>query len=338
MSASSIKVFYILLFMGGLLGARASQAQVARDFSFDFPEIKVGIAENLKGPTGCTVLSFPAGALAAVDVRGGAAAVREQSSIEEANSWGWADAVVLAGGSTYGLAAADGVMAEILKSRGDSVKFDDIPAVPAAIVYDFGRRENAIYPDAALGAEAFRNAVANKVRVGPAGAGINVKVGGFFGREWSEKSGQGAAFYAKDGLKIFALTVVNAMGNVVADDGSILAGSKDPKTGERVSVTRKLLADPTAKRGKDSLGNTTISVVVFNQPLERGELKRLAIMAHTAMGRAIEPFHGPGDGDVLFAVSTVTKPSARKEAPELTRLGVLAGGLLQDAVRQAVRR
>ncbi len=321
-----------------LLMPAYAHAQTARDFTFDFPGIKVGTAENPKGPTGCTVISFPSGALAAVDVRGGAAAVREQSSVEESNSWGWADAVVLAGGSTYGLAAADGVMAEILKARGNSVKFADIPAVPAAIVYDFGRRENAVYPDAALGAEAFLAAVEGKVRVGPAGAGVNVKVGGFFGRDWSEKSGQGAAFYQKGDLRIFALSVVNAMGNVVADDGTILAGSKNPNSGERVSITRKLLADPEAKRGEDSLGNTTISIVVFNQPLERGELKRLAIMAHTAMARSIEPFHGPGDGDVLFAVSTVTDPSKRSTKPELTQLGVLAGGLLQDAVRQAVRR
>jgi len=329
---------FFAVFLLASFQAQAARSDLVRDFTFDFDEVKVGVAEYANGPTGCTVFVFPKGALGAVDVRGGAAAVREQSSLEEGNSFGWADAVVLAGGSTYGLAAADGVMAEILKDKKGSVKFDDIPAVPAAVVYDFSRRDNPVYPDAALGAQAYNAARTGRVSIGPAGAGASVKVGGFFGGTWSEPSGQGAAFYSKGGLKILVLSVVNAMGNVVDDDGTILAGSKDPKTGQRVSIVKRLLEDPKAERGQDALGNTTISVVITNAPLDRGELRRVAIMAHTGMARAIEPFHSPSDGDTLFMLSTDTEPQKRKEAPEITRIGAIAAGLLQEAVRAAVKK
>jgi 6-aminohexanoate-oligomer endohydrolase len=330
------KIFVIFALLSLSLGLSLKAEAAALNYNFD--DFLVGTAENPKGPTGATVFVFPRGALAAIDVRGGAAAVREQSSIEEGNSWGLIDAVVLAGGSTYGLDAASGVMREILKQRGNKVDFDSIPSVPAAIVYDFSGRSNALFPDADLGAEAFRNAIKNSVKIGPYGGGANVTVGKFFGREYGEKSGQGAAFYESEGVKIFALSVVNAVGNVMNDDGTVLAGSKDPKTGARLSIPQTLLKKPGASFGDVTLGNTTISILITNAKLDRGDLKRLAIMVHTGMARAIEPFHTASDGDTLFVVSTYAKGStAPDKEVSVTRIGTLAGAVMQDAVRRAVK-
>lgn len=313
------------------------------ELRFDFPGIRIGTAEYAEGPTGCTVLHFPAGALAALDVRGGAAAVREGTSVEPLNTWGAIDALVLAGGSTYGLEAASGVMKRILENRGNKTDFANIPSVPAAIVYDFAGRENSLYPDKELGARAFDSARANVVETGAAGAGANVSVGKYFGRKFAERSGQGAAFHRVGDARVLVLTVVNAVGNVMNADGSILAGSLDRERGERFSIVERLMklpgTAPTSEslenKSSDSLGNTTITAVVTNVKFDRNELQRLAAMAHTAMARAIEPFHTPSDGDVLFALSTSSVEKTK--ALSVGNVGVIAGKLLQDAVRSAVK-
>jgi len=309
----------------------------ARSMKFDFKDFEVGTAENPAGPTGCTVFNFPRGAIAAIDVRGGAAAVREQSSIEEGNSWGWVDAIVLAGGSTYGLESASGVMRELLKQRDNSVHFSKIPSVPAAIVYDFSGRNNAIYPDITLGAQAFKNRRTNEVSVGAAGAGSFVTVGKFFGKKFSERSGQGAAFYESQGIKIFALTVVNAVGNIMAEDGTILAGSKDPESGKRLSIPDELIKASPSTLNDIYKGNTTISILITNANLDRGQLKRLAVMTHTGMARSIEPFHTPDDGDTLFVVSTYSKDvHGEQKSPDVSKLGTIAAKIMQNAVRNAI--
>jgi 6-aminohexanoate-oligomer endohydrolase len=329
---SSITLGLILVFTSG-------QTADASTLKFDYDHFLVGTAENPAGPTGATVFVFPQGALAAIDVRGGAAAVREQSSIEETNAWSLVDAIVLAGGSTYGLESASGVMRELLKQRGNSVDFAQIPSVPAAIVYDFGGRNNSIYPDIELGAQAFRAAKKNEVRVGAAGAGVNVSVGKFFGRAFAEAAGQGAAYYESEGLKVFVLSVVNAIGNVIDEKGQVMAGSKDPKTGKRLSIPETLLKQTAASSEEVTLGNTTISILITNAKLDRAELKRLGVMVHTGMARSIEPFHTPSDGDVLFIVSTYgTKNGSPSKAPSVTRLGTIAAALMQEAVRSSVRR
>jgi L-aminopeptidase/D-esterase-like protein len=318
----SYLVFSLLVF---------STASRAADFKFDFIDFKVGTAENKEGPTGCTVFSFPKGAIGSVDVRGGAAALREANSLQEENSWGWLDALVFAGGSTYGLEAASGVAREILKER-KSVSFSNIPVVPAAIVYDFGGRKNLIFPDLELGARAFRNAEKNHVAVGRFGAGANVSAGKFLSLEYAEKSGQGAAFIDVNGLKIFAFTVVNALGNILNLKGEVILGSRDPKTGKRV------VFDPTAKTANKGVirGNTTLSLLITNAALDRGELRRLAIAAHTSMARVIEPFHTSSDGDTLFAVSTNVANVSKKNALNLDQISLVGGQLLQSAVLNAV--
>lgn len=319
-----------LLILIGYLMTEPVQSQT-RPFKFDFSGVEIGTAEYEKGPTGCTVIYFPRGAKGAIDIRGGAAAVRESSALASNNTWGYVDAIVLAGGSTYGLEAADGVVQSLMKMRSKPTHFDSIPAVPAAIVYDFAKRENAIYPDKALGEKAFNNRKANTVMIGKAGGGAHVTVGKYFGRDWSEFSGQGAAFGEWKGIKILVVTVVNALGNIVDEKGEIIAGSKDPKTGERLSVAEKLKQNLLTNQDTEvPNGNTTITAVITNAKLSRNSLERIAAMAHTSMGARIQPFHTPSDGDTLFALTTdeVELPKSM----DVSDVGVLAGDLLSEAI------
>ncbi len=304
---------------------------VRRTFKFDFPGLRIGTAEYPDGPTGCTVLHFPDGALGAIDVRGGAAATRESTILDHHSDNAWVDAITLAGGSTYGLEAASGVAAQILALRNGNTSFQNIPSVPAAVVYDFSIRRNPIYPDKALGARAFEAAVENEIEIGPAGAGSAVRVGKYLGKEWGEASGQGAAFVKVAGIRILVVSVVNALGNILDRGGKIVSGSKDPSTGARMSIAEALLArDGLPTPGESAPKNTTLTVIITDAKLGREELRRIGTMAHAALGRVIEPFHTPFDGDVLFTLST-----NRQKLPEsLTAmdLGTVAGQVAQDAV------
>lgn len=305
---------------------------------FDLPEVSVGTAEYEEGPTGCTVLAFPSGAQCAVDFRGGAVAARELATVGPLDGWGEVDAIVFAGGSTWGLDAAGGVMHRLLEEREGDSDFEDIPAVPAAAVYDFSGRDNSTYPDTELGMAAFDAATPGEAKVGRVGAGRNVTVGSYFGDRYAEPSGQGAAFERFGDVKVFALVVVNAGGNVFDREGRLVKGTRDPATGERAVVYDKLRAylEQQAREGARPRGrNTVLGAVVTNVALDRLALLRLAVMGQAALARVIDPLHTPEDGDVVFACST---QSARLP-PELTAgdLGILAGKVLQDAVLDAVR-
>jgi len=312
--------------------------------------VLIGTATDESGPTGCTVLHFPKGALAAVDVRGGSAALRESTLLDPLSAWAGIDALVLAGGSTYGLEAASGVMQALLENRAHSTRFADIPSVPAAVVYDFGGRSNSRYPTADLGRQAFESAREGSITLGRAGAGRNVAVGKLFGRASSEPGGQGAAFLeTPSGYRLLAVTIVNALGNITDFDGTILRGSREPGSDKRRSAIdtyitpsiREKLAGPAEP---PSSGNTTISALITDAPLDRIDLQRLAIMAHSAMARVIEPFHTPYDGDALFAISVprdVSKttselpPKTPEGAERILELGTLGGRLMCEAVLSA---
>lgn len=307
----------------------------AKTFKFDFDEFKIGTAEYEKGPTGCTVFYFPKGAYAALDVRGGAAAVREASSIDELNTWGYVNSIVLAGGSTFGLEAASGVMNEILKIKGGKATFETIPSVPSAIVYDFAGRDNSIYPDKELGKIAFNNAKTNEVHVGEKGAGRFVTVGKYFGREFAQKSGQGAAYFEIHGIKFFALTVLNAVGNIHNDEGQIIAGSFDKKSKKHFDIGKEVML------GKKNLPpqtkeNTTISILITNADVSRIDLKRISVMAHTGMAKSIRPFHTPWDGDTLFVVSTKTKKLPKEL--ELIDLGTIGAELMNQSIQNIFKK
>ena len=295
---------------------------MSRELRFEFPGLRVGIAEYDEGPTGCTVFHLPpGGAACAVDIRGG--------SPGTIGNYEWAHAVCFAGGSLYGLEAACGVAAELLAMRGYTVGWTDVELVLGAIVYDFGRRENAVYPDAELGRQALRAAREGVFPLGRRGAGRSVTVGKTFGLERGEFSGQGGAFRQVGPTKIAVFTVVNAFGAIVDREGNVVRGHYDAERDVRTPLVEGLEAQlPQAPPG-----NTTLTLVVTNQELTRRELRQLGVQVHASMGRAIQPFHALVDGDVLYTVST-----REVENPELTSmaLGVLASELAWDAVLSCV--
>ena len=287
----------------------------------DFPGLEVGAAEYDEGPTGCTVFHFPRRAIVSVDVRGGAS--------EWSGGDGAIDAICLAGGSAYGMDALSGVRAELLARRGYSTEWLDIALVAGAIIYDFGPRDNAVYPDAALGRAALRAARPGWFPVGPRGAGRSATVGKLLrGRHGREAAGQGGAFRRVGESRIAVFTVVNAVGAIVDRQGRVVRGNRDPATGARGDLLDDLeraLAEATAP----PRGNTTLTVVVTNRRLGGHELRQLGRQVHASMARAIQPFHAATDGDVLFAVST---GEVENSALPSTVLAALASELAWDAV------
>ena len=291
---------------------------MSRELRFDFPGLRVGVAEYEEGPTGCTVFQLPpGGAACSVDIRGG--------SPGTIGNYEWAHAVCFAGGSLYGLEAACGVAAELMAMRGYTVGWEEVELVLGAIVYDFGRRDNAIYPDGELGRQALRATQEGVFPLGRRGAGRSVTVGKTFDLEQGEFSGQGGAFREIGPTKIAVFTVVNAFGAIVDRNGNVVRGHYDAERGTRTPLADGLEAHlPQA-----APGNTTLTLLVTNQQLSRRELRQLGVQVHASLARAIQPFHALVDGDVLYTVTT-----AEVENEQLTpmSLGVVASELAWDAV------
>ena len=295
---------------------------MTRELRFEFPGLRVGIAEYDEGPTGCTVFHLPpGGAACAVDIRGG--------SPGTLGNYEWAHAVCFAGGSLYGLEAACGVAAELMAMRGYTVGWTDVELVLGAIVYDFGRRENAIYPDAELGRQALRAAREGVFPLGRRGAGSSVTVGKTFGLEQGEFSGQGGAFREIGPTKIGVFTVVNAFGAIVDRQGNVVKGHYDAERGTRTPLVEGL----EAQLPQAAPGNTTLTLVVTNQELTRRELRQLGVQVHGSMGRAIQPFHALVDGDVLYTLST--NEVVNDDLPSMS-LGIVASELAWDAVLSSI--
>jgi L-aminopeptidase/D-esterase-like protein len=295
---------------------------MSRELRFDFPGLRVGIAEYEDGPTGCTVFHLPpGGAACSADIRGG--------SPGTIGNYEWAHAVCFAGGSLYGLEAACGVAAELMAMRGYTVGWEDVELVLGAIVYDFGRRENAIYPDADLGRAALRAARESVFPLGRRGAGRSVTVGKTFGLEQGEYSGQGGAFRMIGPTRIGVFTVVNAFGAIVDRDGSVVRGHFDPERGTRAPLVEAL----EAQLPQAAPGNTTLTLVITNQRLTRRELRQLGVQVHASLGRAIQPFHALVDGDVLYTVST---GEVENDEVSPMSLGLVASELAWDAVLSCV--
>ncbi|BAY12150.1 P1 family peptidase [Calothrix sp. NIES-2098] len=290
---------------------------------FDFPSIHIGVAEYELGKTGCTVFYFPHGAIASVDIRGGAPGTIMAGD-------GWVDAICYAGGSLYGLEAATGVSAELFALRNYSTHWYDIAVVRGAIIFDFLPRDNSIYPDKELGKAALKAAKPDIFPLGARGAGRSATVGKVFDFSNAESAGQGGAFRQIGETKLAVFTIVNAIGAIVDRQGQVVRGLLNPNTGERCCTSDDLeqrikfhLDARTAK------GNTTLTLVATNQKLQSKQLKQLAKQVHGSMARAIQPFHTLDDGDVLYAVTT---NEVENKYLETTALGILASELAWDAV------
>jgi 6-aminohexanoate-oligomer endohydrolase len=294
------------------------------ELRFDFPGLEVGVAEYDEGPTGCTVFSFPVRAAASVDVRGGSPGV-------SGAGYDLLDSVCFAGGSLYGLEAGAGVAAEHLARREYRTGWLEIPIVAGAIVYDWGPRDNAVYPDKQLGRAALRASRAGVFPLGARGAGRSATVGKLFDYDEREPSGQGGAFREVGATKLAVFTIVNAIGAIVDREGAVVLGQYDEQSGLRRGLVPGLeerLADGRPVRTPP--GNTTLTLVATNVRLDSRQLRTFGRQVHASMARAIQPFHALEDGDVLFAVSTGELES--DPLLDTTALGVVASELAWDAV------
>lgn len=294
------------------------------------PGLKIGHATNEEFHTGCTVFLCPAGSIGSVDVRGPAPGSRESVLLSPDKPVQTLNAIVLTGGSAFGLATADGVMRFLAEQGiGHPTPIKPIPIVPAAVVYDLFLGGGQKLPDAAMGYEACQNAGDTAVSQGNVGAGTGVTVGKWGGFQGMMKSGFGLAGWQEGDLIVMAGAVVNAVGDVVNEDGSVLAGARhgDGSWLADHDPLRHFPELPAAPVGT----NTTLVVVATNARLTKVEAYRLAQRAHDGLAIAIRPVHTTHDGDTAFAVAA-NQVEANFDLVANTAVYVTA-----EAIRNAVR-
>ena len=310
----------------------------------DVAGLSVGCAEHHKALTGVTVIVPDGRAVCAVDVRGGGPGTRETDALAAENLVDAVDAVVLAGGSVYGLAAADGVAA-LMGAEGRGYGLVDLPGVPkspvipAAILYDLANGGDKAWGDAppynALGRVAYA-ARAKNVPLGNAGAGLGAKAGAL-------KGGQGSAsVVTADGFTIAALACVNSFGSTTIPGSRAFWAHPFEIDGEFGGVRPDGVPSfdledwDGAKANPAPRENTTIACVAVDADLTPAECNRIAQMASAGLARAIRPVFAPFDGDVVFALATAATPIAEPRASAVARLGALAADCLARAVARGV--
>jgi len=299
------------------------------------PGIKVGHATDPVGLTGCTVVLCEAGAVGGVDQRGGAPGTRETDLLRPMHLVQKVHGVLLAGGSAFGLAAADGVM-RYLAERGVGVKAGParVPIVPAAILFDLAVGSADARPDAEMGYAACLAASDAVVAQGNIGAGTGCSAGKLLGARHATKTGIGsAAIDLGGGLVVAALIAVNPFGDVVDEAGRIIAGTRPLRTGPRrgdgYADTLALLRGMTGRLALGIAGATVIGVVATNARLDKEQVNKVAQMAQDGLARTIRPAHTLFDGDTLFGLAT-----GRVRA-SVTLVGAYAAEMVAQAILAA---
>jgi L-aminopeptidase/D-esterase-like protein len=286
-------------------------------------------------PTGCTVVLVEKGAVAGVDVRGGAPGTSETDLLSPLNTVPQVHGIALAGGSAFGLDAASGVK-RWLEERRIGFEFGTalVPIVPAAILFDLGVGDNpSVRPTAECGYRAAQVASSAPVARGNVGAGTGATVGKMRGLSRAMKGGVGStAIQVSDGLIVAALAAVNAVGDVIDPaTGTVVAGVRT-EDGRGLADARRLLREQ-AGEAPPAGAQTTLVIVATNARLTKAEATKVAQMAHDGLARAIVPAHTPVDGDTVFALAT----GALEAPPDLLRVGSLAAEVTADAILDAVR-
>ena len=297
--------------------------------------VKVGHYTLSERPTGCTVVLTETGAVATVDVRGSSPGTREIALLDPSNTVQQVHAIVLSGGSAFGLATADGVMRYLAERQiGYPTRAANVPIVPAAILYDLGTGDDpSIYPTADCGYRAAQAASSDPIAEGSVGAGTGATVGKLGGPGRAMKGGIGTAVIElSNGVRVAALMVVNAVGNVVDPErGTIIAGVRTAD-GQGLADARALLHTSFDIDNRNAQ-NTTIGVVATNATLDKAQLALVARMAHDGLARTIRPAHTPSDGDALFAIAT----GSVTDDASLFRIGALTADATAEAIVRAVR-
>ena len=309
----------------------------------DVHGIEVGHAQDDEALTGCTVILCRKGTVGGVDVRGGAPGTRETDLLNPINLVEKVHAIVLAGGSAFGLDAASGVMRYLEEKKiGFKTGIARVPIVPAAILYDLSTGRADVRPDSAMGYRAAASASSEAPAEGNVGAGTGASVGKMFGATLAMKSGVGTtSMDIGSGLIIGALVAVNAWGDVINPaTGEILAGLRSGKVGP-LRVGRKGQFANTLTMMKGAVGrgilglakrtNTVIGVIATNAKLSKAQATKVAQMAQDGVARAIRPAHTMLDGDVIFALSTGAVKA------DVSTVGAFAAEAMVEAILRAVR-
>ncbi len=296
--------------------------------------IKVGHAEVPGGRSGCTVILPEGGAVAGVDIRGGAPGTCGTESLHPIHLVDRVHAVFLSGGSAFGIAIADGVR-RYLKEHGIgfATEYGVVPTVAGAVIFDLGINKGGPTPDADLGREACLKAHAGPVAQGSVGAGCGATIGKFNGLPCATKGGLGSFFTETPrGVRVGALVVVNPFGDVVDPHGSrILAGCRESPDSPRFLGTAEAMAQRERLRGFSPTDNTVLAVVATNVRLTKTELTKVAQMAHDGLARVVVPCHTQVDGDTIFALST-----EERDPVDVSIVGMLAAQVVEKAIVKAV--
>jgi L-aminopeptidase/D-esterase-like protein len=306
----------------------------AADAITDVAGIEVGHFTDPRRPTGCSVVIARQGAVGGCDVRGAAPGTRETDLLAPGNLVETVHAVVLSGGSAWGLDSAGGVMRWLDEQGiGLAVGPARVPIVPAAVLFDLHVGDPAIRPDAAAGHAACVAASREPPAQGNVGAGAGAVVGKVFGVGRGMKGGIGTASVTVDGITVGALIACNALGDVVdPDTGAVIAGARTPD-GRSLLDTRRALLAGEAPASIAIGSNTTIGVVATDAVLTKPQAGRLATVAHDGLARAINPAHTMLDGDTLFALAT----GASGRTADMLVLATMAAEAVARAVVRAVR-
>lgn len=301
----------------------------------DVGGLRVGHFTDSRRPTGCTVVIFDHGAIAGVDVRGSAPGTRETDLLQPINTVQQVNAILLTGGSAFGLDAASGVM-RYLEEQGLGYRSGSgvVPIVPAAVLFDLEIGDAKIRPDARSGYAACQAASASNAAEGNVGAGAGATVGKLFGSGLAMKSGLGTASVrvGSTGLVVGAIVAVNAMGDVMdLETGKILAGARKPDGRGFLNSMAQIVNGAIQK---PRIGqSTTLGIVATNATLDKTGMTKVAQMAHDGLARTINPVHTAFDGDTVFAVAT----AASSVRADPSTIGAVAAVAIAQAVNRAVR-
>ena len=300
----------------------------------DVAGLEVGHDTDPRRPTGCTVVIARDGAVAGVDVRGAAPGTRETDLLAPGNLVERVHAIVLAGGSAWGLDAASGVV-RWLEQQGVGMLVGParLPIVPGAVLFDLLLGDASIRPDADSGYRACQAASRQRPAEGNVGAGAGAAVGKIFGIARAMKGGIGTASITVDGVTVAALIACNALGDVIdPDTAQVIAGARSVD-GKRLLDSRRALLAGEAAQPLIPGTNTTIGVIATDAVITRLQATRLAQMGHDGLARSINPVHTMSDGDTLFALGT----GASGRSVGMMTLGTMAAEVTARAVARAVR-
>lgn len=292
----------------------------------DVPGILVGHDTNLEAGTGCTVILCDTTAIGGVDIRGGAPATRETDLLHPMHLVEEVHAILLTGGSAFGLDAANGVMRYLEEHNvGFDVGVAHIPIVPAAAIFDLAFGSASIRPDAAAGYRACQQATAAPVMQGNIGAGTGATVGKLFGPAFAMKGGLGSAStQLADDIIVGALVIVNSFGDVIDQQTQqVIAGARRP--------TVSFASTPSP------FTNTTLAVIATNAPLGKEATNTVSQMAHDGMAQVIRPAHTMFDGDTIFALTLGSTSQAKLDPLQVSMIGAVAANTLARAIIKAVR-